>query len=495
MKTDLGDGIGLPQTSIGEESGAAIKQTDSGLPKKRRRKRRKRSKKAGTSSMSSAPAEVSEARSTGDDRAGKIEGREQRNGKDPNGSEHNPNSVNRVSGEKTAQKNTPKQHHYRHSKNALRRKPGKHSRLGERPAYAALDLGTNNCRLLVAVPDGESFRVVDAFSRIVRLGEGIGHSNRLSNDAMDRAIGALKVCAGKLKDRGIKRVRLIATEACRIAENGEQFLERVLDETGLRLEIVDRETEARLAVAGCASLVDPRADGVILFDIGGGSSELVWLDLTDREARGRGPIEDRIRTWMSLPVGVVNVSERHGGKHVTPENFEGMVEEVMGLLEDFPEGTALAEMVARRKVHMLGTSGTVTTLAGVHLGLDYYDRRRVDGIWMSDRDVGAMTEKLLSMSFEERRQNACIGRERADLVLAGCAILEAVRRKWPCSRLRVADRGLREGILHQLMNADGALRKPKRRRGNGRRRRSNGSSQHSNGANNMPSGANPAKQS
>lgn len=341
----------------------------------------------------------------------------------------------------------------------------------DRPAYAALDLGTNNCRLLVAVPNGSAFRVVDAFSRIVRLGEGIAHTGRLSDEAMDRAVDALKVCAGKLKNRNIKRFRLIATEACRVAENGETFINRVREEAGLELEIVDRETEARLAVAGCSSLVDRSADGAILFDIGGGSSELVWLDLKSGKRRG-GDLSKLIRTWTSLPVGVVNISERHGGVRVTPESFEGMVHEVMGMLDDFPEADALSQMVSEGRVHMLGTSGTVTTLAGVHLGLEFYDRRKVDGIWMTSEQVSTMTQRLLDMPFEEREQNACIGKDRADLVLAGCAILEALRRKWPCSRLRVADRGLREGILYELMNKDGALRSSQRpRNGGGRNHR------------------------
>ena len=339
----------------------------------------------------------------------------------------------------------------------------------DRAAYAALDLGTNNCRLLVAVPNGPAFRVVDAFSRIVRLGEGIASTGRLSDEAMDRAVDALKVCAAKLKNRNIKRFRLIATEACRVAENGEIFINRVREEAGLELEIVDRETEARLAVAGCSTLVDRNADGAILFDIGGGSSELVWLDLKSGDRRS-GDLSQLIRTWTSLPVGVVNISERHGGVRVTPESFECMVLEVMGMLDDFPEADALSQMVSEGRVHMLGTSGTVTTLAGVHLGLEFYDRRKVDGIWMSSDEVSNMTQHLLNMSFEEREKNACIGKDRADLVLAGCAILEAMRRKWPCSRLRVADRGLREGILYELMNKDGALRTSQRpRKGGGRK--------------------------
>lgn len=323
--------------------------------------------------------------------------------------------------------------------------------------YAALDLGTNNCRLLIAEPQRAGFRVVDAFSRIVRLGEGISSSRRLSEAAQDRAIEALKICRQKLDLRGVSRSRLVATEACRIAENGSAFLERVEIETGLALEVVSRETEARLAVAGCASLVDWEADGVVLFDIGGGSSELVWLDL---ERRGRtGDLTRHIRAWTSLPVGVVTLSEAHGGVVVDRPVFETMVAHVDGLLDALAEGDDLSAALAGGRFHMLGTSGTVTTLAGVHLGLRHYDRRRVDGTWLDDDDVSRMIDQLIAMSYEERVSNPCIGSDRADLVLAGCAILEAIRRRWPCDRLRVADRGLREGILTELMAADGVWRR------------------------------------
>jgi exopolyphosphatase/guanosine-5'-triphosphate,3'-diphosphate pyrophosphatase len=107
-------------------------------------------------------------------------------------------------------------------------------------------------------------------------------------------------------------------------------------------------------------------------------------------------------------------------------------------------------------IHMLGTSGTVTTIAGVHLNLKRYDRNRVDGCWMSAQQINRVVERLLAMTYEERVASPCIGAERADLVLAGCAILEAIRRAFPCRRLRVADRGLREGMLVQMMREDGA---------------------------------------
>lgn len=321
------------------------------------------------------------------------------------------------------------------------------------PFYAALDLGTNNCRLLVAEPSGETFRIVDSFSRIVRLGEGMAASGSLNPEAMERAFGALRVCSQKLQDRPVAQARLIATEACRRADNGAEFLRRVRDELGIDLEIIDRRTEARLAVEGCFSLLDPEAPGAVLFDIGGGSTEIVWLDR--RKVRRRGGM---MKAWVSLPLGVVTLAEKFGGVEVTPAVFEAMVAAVQAEFHRFRARDALRKACGAGSLHFLGTSGTVTTLAGVHLELPRYDRRHVDGLWMEHDDIELMMTKIRGMDYEARRSNPCIGRERADLVLAGCAIFEAIRREWPCKRLRVADRGLREGILVQLMRADGFMR-------------------------------------
>ena len=316
------------------------------------------------------------------------------------------------------------------------------------PTYAALDLGTNNCRLLVARATRDGFRVIDAFSRIIRLGEGVTTSGRLSEAAILRAVEALRICRAKMHNRGVTRARLIATEACRAAENGVDFLDRVRRDVGIELEIVDRETEARLAATGCTPLVDPAAKGVILFDIGGGSSELVRLGPT--LPTPHGPPHPEIEAWISIPIGVVTLAERHGGVSVSRESFETMIAEVAAYVDRFA-----AEHGNLDGLHMLGTSGTVTTIAGVYLELPRYERRRVDGCWMSDGQVSGVVERLLAMSYEGRVANPCIGAERADLVLAGCAILEAIRRAFPCERLRVADRGLREGTLVQMMREDG----------------------------------------
>jgi exopolyphosphatase / guanosine-5'-triphosphate,3'-diphosphate pyrophosphatase len=337
--------------------------------------------------------------------------------------------------------------------------------------YGALDLGTNNCRLLLARPSRRGFRVVDAFSRIIRLGEGISQTGTLSEPAMKRTIEALRVCAGKIQRHNVGRLRLVATEACRVASNGTAFLDRVEAELGLKLEMLSRFDEAKLAVAGCASLIDPSSEFALVFDIGGGSSELVWLDLTKRSQLWRAPFASRteaveaMMAWTSLPVGVVTLAETFGGREVTPSVFEAMVDHVTSMLTPFEAEHQITQRIMGRRVHLLGTSGTVTTVAGIHLGLPRYDRSLVDGCWLTVKDAQAVTYDLLQRTYEQRVAEPCIGRDRADLVLAGCAILEALLRQWPCENLRVADRGLREGILTTLMAEDGVYRPGRRRRG------------------------------
>ncbi|MEM7068542.1 MAG: Ppx/GppA phosphatase family protein [Pseudomonadota bacterium] len=360
---------------------------------------------------------------------------------------------------------TPVEEHKHNGSAEVHGHKRKHFR--KQAAYAALDLGTNNCRLLIAVPRQRGrFRVVDGFSRIVRLGEGLSQTGKLGEAAMDRAIEALKICAAKLENRDLKQHRLIATEACRQAENGSHFLQRVREETGLELEIVTRQTEARLAAAGCGSLMDHKSDAAVMFDIGGGSTELI---LVKGNRRRREKITDRIEAWTSLPMGVVTLAERFGGKDVTPEIFSNMVDCVIEEISKFEGKDKLDHIFQAGRAHLLGTSGTVTTLAGIHLKLERYDRRKVDGLWMKSHEINKVIHDLIAMNYKQRANNPCIGRERADLVLAGCAILEAIRIVWPANRLRVADRGLREGLLAEMMSSDRAWRSPRRPRRNAQR--------------------------
>jgi exopolyphosphatase/guanosine-5'-triphosphate,3'-diphosphate pyrophosphatase len=316
-----------------------------------------------------------------------------------------------------------------------------------RHTYGAIDLGTNNCRLLIARPSEGGFTVIDAFSRIVRLGEGLTRSGELSRDAMDRAVGALGICADKLRRRNVSLARSVATEACRRAQNGVEFAERVRSETGIVLDIIEPAEEARLAVLGCHKLLEPGDGPALIFDIGGGSTELVLVD----QEQGT----PKIRAWWSAPWGVVSLTESEGKEALEgPDRikaYERMRERARRAFSNF--ATMLPE--TREGIRLLGTSGTVTTLASVHLALPSYDRRAVDGLHVPIEAMQKISAMIASMTFEERSGLPCIGSERADLVVAGCAILEAIMEIWPAKNLGIADRGIREGILRSLMARDG----------------------------------------
>ncbi len=319
---------------------------------------------------------------------------------------------------------------------------------GRPPLFAALDLGTNNCRLLIAAPKRDGFRVVDAFSRIVRLGEGLVSTGQLSPAAMDRAVDALSVCARKIAKRSVTTVRCVATAACRAAGNGAEFVERVRRETGLELEIISAEREARLAARGCAELIDDACDRALIFDIGGGSTELTWTRKRNgRHGRGASPSVDQ---WTSLPIGVVTLFER-GADLSERRAYDTLKDETVAELRRFDPDGEIADMFARGRAHLLGTSGTVTSIGGVHLQLPRYERSAVDGLWMKREAALGTIATLRSMKPEERRRQPCVGSDRAELLLAGCAIVEAIFEAWPAERVRIADRGLREGLLLGLM--------------------------------------------
>lgn len=336
----------------------------------------------------------------------------------------------------------------------------------EAPLYGALDLGTNNCRLLIARPVKDGFRVVDSFSRIVRLGEGLGRTGRLDDAAMERAYEALGVCAERLVRKGVEPGRLmaIATQACRQADNGPAFIERVRQGTGLKLKIIDPADEARLSVEGCLNLFDATAEAVLVVDVGGGSTELSWL-------KKRGG-EFELQGWLSAPMGVVTLAERHpeppdAEPHALNAWYEAMVEDMGRAIAAAPVGDDLRRLFVENRAHLVGTSGAITSLAGIHLGLHRYQRNLVDGLWMTRGDCEAAAVKLMKLGQAGRAAEACIGPDRADLVLAGAAIMEAIQRAWPSERVRVADRGLREGLLLQRMREDRRPARRRRRRGRG----------------------------
>jgi len=333
-------------------------------------------------------------------------------------------------------------------------------RAGEQACYAALDLGTNNCRLLIAAPAREGFRVVEAFSRIVRLGDGLSRTGRLDAAAMERAMAALAICADKIRRRRPLRIRAVATQACRIAENGPEFVKRVALETGIQLAVITPREEAKLSVAGCLNLLDRSEDAALVVDVGGGSTELSWVDLRASNQDGAA-----IGAWLSIPAGVVTLAERFPEGSASSEVwYQAMVDFIRAEIEAFPQAERFRSVFQDGRAHLIGTSGAITSLAGLHLGLKRYERSRVDGLWLTDADCDAAAQRLIALGPAGRAAEPCIGPDRADLVIAGAAILRAVQETWPCVRVRVADRGLREGILLSMMAGGPARRRRRRRR-------------------------------
>jgi len=318
---------------------------------------------------------------------------------------------------------------------------------GQKPTFAAIDLGTHNCRMLIAVPTRNGFRVIDSFSRTVRLGQDVTESGNLCETAVERTVEALAICADKMRHHNVRASRNVATAACRSAANCKGFLEKVIDETGLSVEIIPPEEEARLTLAGCAPLLAAEPANAIVFDIGGGSTEVAWVDLANRTT-------PKVRDVMSLCEGVVTFCEKYGGDRIAPATYRQMTEEIKRQFAPFEKANRIGELIAKNQVQMLGTSGTVTTLGAAYLKLPHYVRSKVDGLSMNFYDVKRVCRELADTDFHDRAANPCIGPSRADLVVPGCAILEAVCELWPVGNLRIADRGIREGIINELIFAD-----------------------------------------
>lgn len=311
------------------------------------------------------------------------------------------------------------------------------------PRFAAIDIGTSSCRMLIARSKGDGFQVVDSFARNVRLGSGVSVTGVLSDEAMDRAVTALTICMEKINEQVVYRHRAVATEACRKARNIDQFLVRVQQELGLDVEVIGTDEEARLAIAGCLPLLNGEQPYGLVFDIGGGSTQLAWLGC-------RGGTAEVIGTH-SIPNGVVSLTDKYGSKLADPSVYQTCVDEMAQKVRDFCHSHRIADFVRRGEVQMIGTSGTVTTLAGIEMGLERYIRSQVDGASLSFERIGTLTEFLRRLELPQLAAQPCIGEDRAELMMAGCAILEAICTCWPVGRLKVADRGLREGILLDLM--------------------------------------------
>lgn len=324
--------------------------------------------------------------------------------------------------------------------------------------YGVVDLGTNNCRLLVAVPRPGGFQVIDSFSRIVRLGEGLKEDKVISETATQRTVSALKICMDKMRRRGVTRMWNVATQACREAENGEEFVKTIHEHSKIKLDIIDAKEEARLAVMGCKELLDTNFNRGIIFDIGGGSTEIIWIEFCEKRI-------PQIIDWISIPLGVVNLSEEYGTKAALPDaHYVEMKERIKEHIVPFEAKHNIKTSIDTNKVQLMGTSGTVTTLTSMHLNQAVYDRSEVDGAWMKSHDLAGLCKDLSKLDYAERLALNNIGNDRAELVVAGCAILDAIIDVWPINDVRVADRGIREGMLHHLIDVQRRENKTNRRK-------------------------------
>ena len=368
--------------------------------------------------------------------------------------------------QKESSKEDPPKQHNRPKNNNRNRNYNKNRNKNQRNkghVYGVVDLGTNNCRLLIAIPHQNGFRVIDSFSRIVRLGEGLKEEKRISDQATERTVSALKICMDKMKRRGVTRMWNVATQACREAENGDHFVKTIEEQVKIKLDIIDPKEEARLAVMGCKALLDKNYNRGIVFDIGGGSTEIIWIKYNEKRI-------PEIIDWISIPLGVVNLSEEYGTEKVLPaEHYQEIKERVKEHIVPFEKKHGIRSSIDENMVQLMGTSGTVTTLASMHLNQAVYDRNEVDGSWMKSKDLVDLCKDLAKLDYKERLALNNIGNDRAELVVAGCAIFDALIDVWPIEGCRVADRGIREGMLHHLMDEQRRINKAKRRKRSRRR--------------------------
>ena len=365
----------------------------------------------------------------------------------------------------TIEKNNQRDTNRKNKKSRWYKTGGRNSqKSGSKNIYSAIDLGTNNCRLLVAQQTANGFRVIDSFSRVVRLGEGLSKNGTLSKEAIDRTIEALDMCVAKIQRRGVTHMRNVATQACREALNCDEFIERVEKEVRIKLHIIDPAEEARLAVMGCKALLEKKYSHAVVFDIGGGSTELIWVKV---HKNGRPEIID----WTSIPFGVVNLSEQYGTQETISEGkYAEMKQNIFAAITSFEQKNDMVSLLEQGKVQLLGTSGTITTLTAMHLELETYDRSQVDGASVKSSHIRELCQTLSVLNYEERVALKSIGADRADLVVAGCAILETIMDLWPVEEIRVADRGIREGMLLDMMDKYRPSRRNNNRKKNNRRR-------------------------
>lgn len=304
---------------------------------------------------------------------------------------------------------------------------------------ATIDLGSNTVRLLVADVEGPGrWRVVAEHQTVTRLGEGLAATGALGEVPMARTLAVVRDYVARGAALGATETRIVATSAVREAANGSVFAAAVERATGWRVRVVSGEDEARLTLLGVRHGVGPLAGPVVVFDIGGGSTEYILAD------------GEQVRATASLRLGVVPLAERYPfPERVDRSRYAALLREVMRqLARELP-----AEILSARPAHLVGTAGTVTTLAALDLGLPRYDAGRVQGHRLSRAAIERLGARLGSLTVGERAALPCLEPGRADLIVPGVAIVMATLDCLGVDGLTVSDSGLREGILAAAAHA------------------------------------------
>ncbi|WP_243373965.1 exopolyphosphatase [Geotalea sp. SG265] len=293
---------------------------------------------------------------------------------------------------------------------------------------ASIDLGTNTARLLIAIKEDEqTIKPVLLKRQITRLGGGFTREHGISTEAEARSLAAMREFAGEIRLHKVENIRAVATSAVRDAVNGAAFCRKIFEETGIQLQVISGEEEALFTLRGVLAGLDHREGTFLVFDVGGGSTEYTL-------AQGSTPLFTR-----SLPLGVVRLTE---GK----PNPEAMTEKICRELRALGEEMQRASVDPHNAV-LVGTAGTATTLAAIHLEMTDYDYRRVNNHIMTLADIKAIHARLLPLSPKERLQVKGLEKGREDLIVAGTLITINTMRHFGFDRLKVSDFGQLEGLL------------------------------------------------
>ena len=295
--------------------------------------------------------------------------------------------------------------------------------------FAAIDLGSTNCRLVIVDIIEDKYKIICSFSEILNLGRNLSFSNEFNDEIIEKTIEIFKIISQKLKYYNVLSYRCVATEACRQSINSDELVKRIHERTNIEIEIIPSKEEARLCLKSCLNHNVNLNDFNLVFDIGGGSTEIIIFDSI---------YSNKDFDFLSIPIGVINFSEK-------VSLFK--TEKVLGQLEKQMMFFSKKKKIHNEPISIIGSCGTVTTLCAIHLKLNYYQKSLVDNTLLEIEDLKQTCNFVKRLSSEEKEKHPCIGPQRINLLDNGILILEKILESWPVKRILVSDRGLREGII------------------------------------------------